>query len=155
MVTTLLKALIVHQPILGSVQSLFVEAVTSLHQELVMALFDYGLLKVRAECFSRYTTSHWYAKSIIKKPCLPRVNQKLTSFFLPSIFFLRAGWICEFFSFCKIWTVSGCRSWEGDLSFLFDLHLFRNLAIFAFSYSFQLHRLKGMLNFKIELRKWI
>ncbi|KAM1478810.1 hypothetical protein ACFX2I_026187 [Malus domestica] len=35
MVTTLLKALIVHQPILGSVQSLFVEAVTSLHQELV------------------------------------------------------------------------------------------------------------------------
>lgn len=49
MVTTLLKVIIVHQHILGSVQSLFAEAVTLLHQELVMALFVYGLLKVKAE----------------------------------------------------------------------------------------------------------
>lgn len=49
METTLLKATIVHQQILGLVQSLFVVAVTLLHQELVTALFDYGLLKVKAK----------------------------------------------------------------------------------------------------------
>lgn len=122
-VTTLLNVMIVHQHILGSVQSLFAEAVTLLHQELVMALFVYGLLKVRAKPWSPYTTSHWYAKAMTTKPCLHLVNQKLTSFFLLLIFLCRAGWICEFFSFCKIWRISSCRSWEGDLSFLFFFFL--------------------------------
>lgn len=68
LISAVQKAMIVHRHILGSVQSLLVEAVTLPHQELVMALFVYGLLKVRATPFSPCTVSPWYVKAIISNP---------------------------------------------------------------------------------------
>lgn len=48
-----------HLHILGLVQSLYVEAVILLHQELEMAVFVCGLLEVRLKIYSLYLTFHW------------------------------------------------------------------------------------------------
>lgn len=59
MVTIVLEAIIVNQHIPGSVLSLCVEPAILLHQELVMVVFDYGLLKVRQKAFGACSTFHW------------------------------------------------------------------------------------------------
>jgi len=59
MVTIVMKAIIVNQHIPGSVLSLYVETVILLHQEPVMVLFDYGILKVRPRTFDHCLTFHW------------------------------------------------------------------------------------------------
>lgn len=59
MVITKLRPIIVHQHIHGLVQSVYVEAVTLLHQELVMVVFDYGPLRLAEKTSGLYMTFHW------------------------------------------------------------------------------------------------
>lgn len=58
-VIIILRVIIPHRHIPGSVQSVYVEAVILLHQELVMVLFAYGLLKVKPKTFDHCMTFHW------------------------------------------------------------------------------------------------